>query len=201
MAKRKEATPKLSRRKPVRPPRLRSIPAFPKGPRLYEQLEGVGLVHGPGDPPPGFLTFTNSQSEWWIYWAISKVIGFPQDPRVGPYIGWPGLWIYQSPFEGGRVRGGQVVDFVIESPVTSGGTLAIRIQTERYHIFTDPMKHAQENILLTRLAQYSRVADVFEQDFIMDRSGQAAVLEIKKAIFGGRASNPLRAGTARRIRL
>ena len=171
---------------------------------MYRQTPGSDRVGGPGEPPPGFLTYTNSRSEWWIYWAIAKVLKFPQNPRQGPFIGWPGLWSYQTPFEGGRaVRGGQVLDFVIESPSTNYGTVAIRIQTERYHVFTDERKRAKEDILMARVARHTRVADIFEQDFMMgpnSDSGQAAILEVKRAIYGGRASDPSKAGTARRIK-
>lgn len=194
--------PKLAtRRRSVRPPRIRSFPVLPKGPRLYQQEIGSDRVSGPGEPPPGFLTFTNSRSEWTIYWALSIVLKFPENPRRGPFIGWPGLWSYQTPVDGGRaIRGGQVIDFVVESPATGNGTLAIRIQTERYHLFAPTSKQATDQVLLTRLARFSRVADIFEQDFTTDDSGQAAVLEVKRAVYGGRPSNPLRANTARRIR-
>lgn len=192
------------RRRPTRPPRMRTIPTIPRGPRLYRQRPGADRMSGPGEPPPGFITFTNSITEWWIYWAISKVLGQPRDPRQGPFIGAPGLWSYQAPFEGGRaVRGGQVIDFIIESPSTNYGTVAIRIQTERYHVFTDTSKRAKEVILQARVARHTRIVDIFEQDFMMgpnSQSGQAAVLEVKRAIYGGRASDPLRAGTARRVK-
>lgn len=197
--------PRLAaRRRPVRPPRMRTIPTIPRGPRLYRQPPGSDIMSGPGEPPPGFLTYTNSRSEWWIYWAISKVLNNPRNPRVGPFTGYPGLWSYQSPFEGGRaIRGGQVIDFMIESPSTNYGTVAIRIQTERYHIMTDTAKRAKETILQARVGRHVRIVDIFEQDFMMGpnaQSGQAAVLEVKRAIYGGRASDPLKAGTARRIR-
>lgn len=197
--------PKLhSRRRPVRPPRMRTIPTIPKGPRMYRQPPGSDIMSGPGEPPPGFLTYTNSRSEWWIYWAISKVLNYPRDPRVGPFVGYPGMWGYQTPFEGGRaIRGGQVIDFLIESPSTKYGTVAIRIQTERYHIFTDESKRAKEVILQARVGRHVRIVDIYEQDFMMGpnaQSGQAAILEVKRAIYGGRASDPLKAGTARRIR-
>lgn len=171
---------------------------------MYRQAPGSDRKSGPGEPPPGFLTFTNSRSEWWIYWAISKVLKFPQDPRQGPFIGYPGLWSYQVPFEGGRaIRGGQVIDFIIESPATNTGTLAIRIQTERYHVFADERKKAKEDILQARVARHTRIVDILEQDFMMgpnSESGQAAILEVKRAIYGGRSSDPSKSGGARRIR-
>lgn len=192
------------RRRPVRPPRLRTIPVIPRGPRLYRQKVGSDRMGGPGEPPPGFITFTNSIPEWHIYWAISKVLKFPRDPRVGPFVGYPGMWSYQAPFEGGRaIRGGQVIDFMIDSPSTNFGNVAIRIQTERYHVMTDTGKRAKEAILQARVGRHVRIVDIFEQDFMMGpnaQSGQAAILEVKKAIYGGRASDPYKAGTARRVR-
>lgn len=194
-----------TRRRPVRPPRMRTIPTIPRGPLMYRQTPGSDRISGPGEPPPGFLTYTNSRSEWWIYWAISKVLKYPKNPRQGPFVGYPGMWSYQTPFEGGRaIRGGQVIDFIIESPNSKYGMLAIRIQTERYHVMTnDAAKTAKEVILQARVGRHVRIVDIFEQDFMMGPnadSGQAAVLEVKRVIYGARPSDPLKAGTARRIR-
>ncbi len=191
-----------ARRTQRRPPRLRSVPARPRGPERYYQAEGANIRSGPGEPPPGFITFSNSRAEWWVYWALAKVLGWPKDPRRPPFVGWPGLWTYQVPFEGGRtVRGGQIVDFIVHGPITAQGDIALRIQTERYHLFVDAVKHAIDFLLHVRLSRYQRTVNLYEQDFIKDPSGQAVCIEVKRAIFGGSASNPLRAGTARRIRL
>lgn len=193
--------PFSSRRSQTRPPRLRSFAVFPKGPRLYRQKKGYGQFYGPGEPPPGFLTYTNSKTEWWVYWALAKIVGFPKDPRTPPYEGWPGLWGYQRPFEGGRARaGGQVLDFLVYAPATSGGDIALRIQTERYHIMTDAAKQAVDRLLLVRLSSQFRVVDLFEQDFMDDPSGQAVIIETKRALYGGQTSNPLRSGQARRLK-
>jgi hypothetical protein len=152
-------------------------------------------------PPPAFLTFTNSRSEWVIYVALSKVLGVPKDPRQGPYIGWPGVWSYQSPFEGGRAaRGGQVIDFIVHGSTTASGDIALRIQTERYHQFTDDSKHAKDEQLKLRVARMGRIVDLFEVDFMADKSGQAACIQVKQAIFGGSARNPLRSGSPKRVK-
>lgn len=192
-----------TRRRPVRPPRMRTFPVLPRGPRLYRQSPGSDRMSGPGEPPPGFVTPTTSATEWIVYWAISKVLKFPKNPRQGPFTGWPGLWSYQTPFEGGRaIRGGQVIDFIIESPSTNYGTVAIRVQTERYHLFTDERKRAKEVILQARVGRHVRIEDIFEQDIVGKgkEDGQAAVLDIKRILYGGSVSNPLKAGSARRIR-
>jgi hypothetical protein len=195
---------KGARRRTIRPPalpRMPHVPVFPKGPKFLQQQQGTDRVSGPGAPPPGFITPTNSISEWVIYWALAKVIGFPADPRVGPFVGWPGLWTYQSPFEGGRAAGGgQVIDFVVFGPAGVVGATAIRIQTERYHILTDSAKQMTDFILAQRLAGIFRVVDLYEQDYIRDQSGQAAIVTLKQGLFGGAASSPLRAGRAHRIK-
>ncbi len=190
------------RRRSVRPPRMPQNPVWPKGPKVLQQPQGSDRVSGPGNPPPGFITPTNSRSEWVIYWALCKVLGFPRDARVGPFIGWPGLWTYQTPFEGGRAAGGgQVIDFVVYPPSGSvQGAIAIRIQTERYHILTDQSKQTLDWLLAQRLGGTYRVLDIYEQDYISDTSGQAAVLTVKQGLFGGQASSPLRSGRAQRIR-
>jgi hypothetical protein len=157
-------------------------------------------IGGPGEPPSGFITPTNSKSEWYIYWAMCKILKFPRDSRIGPFTGFPGLWTYQSPFEGGRVVGGQVIDFVVDSAVTGRGALAIRITTDRYHVRTDFAKQAQDRLLQARLGSFFRVVDIYEQDYIMDSSGQAAILETKRVLFGGRAGNPIDSGGALRLR-
>lgn len=188
-----------ARRRPVRPPRLRSFPVMPRGPRLYK-LDPDHAKSGPGEPPPGFVTATTSASEWFCYWAIAKVLKFPKDPRQGPFTGWPGLWAYQWDVEGGRAqRGGQVADFVIMPGNVVDGEILIRLQTDRYHVHTDYRKQATDAILQTRLARFGRVVDVYEEDVILDKTGQAAVLEMKRALFGGRSDNPLRAGDAKRL--
>lgn len=203
--KRKQPKPKplqiVSRRTQTRPIPLRSFPVLPEGPELYQQAEGIGLHSGPGEPPAGFLTYTNSATEWMVYWALAKIIGQPKDPRQPPYIGWPGAWTYQRPFEGGRhTAGGQVVDFLVYHPATSSGAIALRIQTERFHIMTDAAKQAKDRALLIRLSGQFRVVDLYEQDFVNDPSGQAVVIETKRALYGGSTSNPIRTGRARRIR-
>lgn len=197
-----DSKPPSKRRKQTRPPRLRSFSAFPTGPNyLRTDNKANDIYQLFFSPPPGFLTFTNSRTEWTAYVAIWKVLGITRDVRLGPFTGYPGLFDYQTPVEGGRAaRGGQVVDFIIHGSATNNGEVAIRIQTERYHQFTDYAKHAADENLRIRLAKYSRVADLFESDLMRDPTGQSACIAAKQAIFGGTASNPLRASTARRIK-
>ena len=188
-----------ARRRPVRPPRLRSFPVMPRGPRLYK-LDPDHAKSGPGEPPPGFVTATTSATEWFVYWAVAKVLKQPKDPRQPPFMGHPGVWEYQHPMMGGRAaRGGAVADFRILPGNAVDGEILIRVQTSRYHLFTDASKQAVDELLLTRMARFGRVVDIYEQDFIHDDSGQAVILEVKKALYGGRSSDPLSAGTAKRL--
>lgn len=195
---------KSTRRKQQRPPRLRSQAVFrPTGPRYLNVDEKRNSNYELFFvPPPGFLTFTNSRTEWTAFVAIWKVLGIKGDPRRGPFTGVPGYFIYQTPLEGGRaVRGGQVVDFIIEGVTLEAGEVMIRITTEHYHQLTDFEKHAQDEALRNRLGRYGRVVDVFEQDLMRDPTGQGACITMKQAIFGGTPSNPLRSGSAQRLKL
>lgn len=192
-----------NRRRPVRPPRLSSMSAIPRGPKLYhipwEQRKGTT---GPGEPPAGFVSPTTSVVEWHVYWALSKVLGVPKEPRKGPFIGYPGSWAYQQAYEGGRSRtgGGQVIDFVIEpNPLTDGQPIALRIQTEHYHIFTDSLKQSYEQLLRSRLSAHYITRDLFEQNFLFDPTGQAVVIAVKNALRGVVEPNPVRGGNPLRI--
>jgi len=194
-----------NRRKPVRPPRLSGITVHPKKPRLYQLPKALQKgTTGPGEPPPGFVTATTSRVEWHIYWALSKVLGFPQDARDGRngFVGFPGLWTYQTAYEGGRrpTGGGQIIDFVVEPhELTRGVPVALRIQTERYHVFTDDRKQAQEQLLRARLSRDYIVRDLYEQNFLFDPTGQAVVIAVKNALRGVVEPNPVRGGTPLRI--
>ncbi len=181
-----------------RPPVIRRFAAMPTGPRLLTQ-PGERIV-GPGEPPTGFVEPTTSTEEWWCYWALAKVFADPVDPREPPFFGGRrGTWSYQSPFFGGRREiGGAVVDFVANGDF---GAVGIRLQTERYHIFAGPRKHATDLLQRERLGARINVVDIFSQDFIEDPSGASIIKLIKAALGRIEAQNPVTAGTARRTRL
>lgn len=192
-----------NRRRPVRPQRIPTIASFPRGPRLYAipKNQQVGTT-GPGEPPAGFVTATTSRVEWSYYWGLAKAFGFPKDPRQGPFIGHPGLWSYQQAYEGGRNRtgGGQIIDFVIEPhELTNGTPVAFRIQTERYHLFTDSRKQAYEQLLKSRLSTHYVVRDLYEQNVLFDQTGEATVIAVKNALRGVVEPNPVRGGNPLRI--
>jgi hypothetical protein len=183
---------------PPRPIRLRGgAPPFPSGPKWLKKPK---LLSGPGEPPPEFLFSMNSRTEWMVYWALWKIFKDEGDPRVPPFLGSPsGSWSYQTPVEGGRRQvGGAIVDFVIEN---TPQPIALRIQTERFHVFTDPNQIGFDRDSLIMLSQGMRVADVYEQDFIHDKSGVACIVALKRAILAIDPGTPLERRGAYRNRI
>lgn len=199
------------------PPRLKNLPPLPKitkeprplkvdrhpirpvGPkrfRLASKPQAIGT--GPGEPPPGFLNQWNSKSEWRYYWALCKHLDSPKDCRRGPFVG-GNNWSYQTndPIFGGRVVGGQVLDFV----VTQGRmTTGLRIQTERYHVMASATQQAKDLFQKVNIKSVDRVIDLFDQYSIGDPTGQATIVQVARALKGIADPDPLRLGTAQRIR-
>jgi len=176
-------------------PRLARPPQAPTGPRFVPAHET--LIGGPGDPPPGFLTGQNSLDEWWWYWASAKVFDDPKDPRQPPFFGGE-QWGYQIARMGGFVRalGSAVVDFVYYQDAT---VLGVRIQTERFHQFTDASKQGYDVLQRAMLeGDFMRVVDVYDEEFLGDPSGQRAVLAVKRVLNRIERVNPVVAGTAYR---
>lgn len=205
MAKIKGLQKPTNRRKAVRPPRLSSIPAVPRGPKLYHLPKHLQVgTTGPGEPPPGFVTATTSRIEWHYYWGLYKVMAPTQDPRDPRYgfTGIPGVFGYQTAYAGGRNRsgGGAIIDFTIEPhELTNGMPIAFRIQTERYHLFTSDIKQAYEQLYRSRMSQHYRVVDLYEQNVLFDPTGQAVVIAVKNGLRGVTEPNPVRGGTPLRI--
>lgn len=197
--KRRAGLARLVKGKAIRPVRAS---VFPRGPRKFAQLRNSPEMYrgGPGTPPAGFMTATTSAEEWYVYWAISKVLNDPPDPRKPPYFGGRN-WGYQLPYQGGRRRkGGSVADFAVYF-----GTyvLIIRLQTERYHVFADAAKQAYDVNQRVQLgkASFIRVVDIYSQQFIEDVTGGRAISVVRQAIATIDQPNPLVFGNARRARL
>lgn len=157
----------------------------PRPPRAVASGTRVSHKSGPGLPPAGFLGATTSLSEWYIYWAFLKVKG-PMGQTS---------WGYQIDAGGGRgAAGGAVIDFVVwdQEP-----RLAIRIQTERYHVATrnrTQMYDERSKRMLERLGY--KVIDIWEQNFIKDKSGRAAIQKVRMALKGLQDPNPITAPTS-----
>ena len=190
------------RRDRVTVPWLRTPPALPRGPRLYREPKDKGYRGGAGVAPPGFITSNNSEYEWMVYRALASITGFPETPEEGPFIGAPGIWSYQKAWDQGRHEpGGSVVDFVLYGGF--GGArvdTAFRIQTEYFHIYTDAEKHASDLIQKWRLSEFMRVVDLFDYQFAWDKTNEATVVLIKRALAGETYVDPTSSGVAERVR-
>jgi hypothetical protein len=181
----------------VNPPRHRTPPIFSRGPRdLTRRVRQVG----PGNPPANFVGGTTSAEEWYVYWAMAKVFGSPRDPRKPPFFGAEdGSWDYQSPILGTYTRspGSAVIDFVAHLQAED---VAIRLQTERFHVFAGPEQNRFDRESLIAISKFMRVEDVFSQDLIADPTGEAAVVAVKNALAGSSRADPSLTGLARRVR-
>ena len=191
---------KRGQRDTYRPPRLRTPPAMPTGPRMFREPADKGYVGPTGDPPPGFVIGTTSKTEWMVYHALSKIFGVPQDPRQPPFIGAPGVWRFQKAFEGGRrERGGAVIDFVILSGAKSRQDIALRIVTEHFHTFSSNEVHMNDRLQFERLSSQMLVIDLYDQDFAFDPTNQAAIILVRRALNGEIEPDPISDGTAWRV--
>lgn len=166
--------------KPLKPRRN----LFSYGPEVLGLgLKTIQTKQGPGEPPPGFVGGTTSRSEWWVYWALTKLLG-PEGEA----------WTYQQSYQGGRhIPGGSVVDFVVYMPLQ---TILIRLQTYRFHFALGNAKQSRDIEQKFALSdeQDSIVVDIYEQDFIGDESGRAVLMIVNEAINGIERSNPLATG-------
>lgn len=157
---------------------------IPRGSRLVQRAMDVERIGaGPGQAPVGFVGGTTSLSEWYIYWALFKLLG-PEGDQ----------WAYQESFLGGRhLPGGAVVDFVIYQADLEIG---VRIQTFYFHMAAGSWKQAsdiEQRIALGKLYDM-QIVDVYEQDYINDESGQAALKVMREVLAGIEHFNPLATG-------
>lgn len=132
------------------------------------KIMGLGAktqqASGPGEPPEGFVGGTTSKSEWYLYWALTKVLG-PEEE---------GDWSYQNSMLGGRsTKGGAVVDFVIDmNPIFLG----IRLQTHQFHLFDTGYQKTSDREQLIALSDWDFIViDVYENQFIEDETGASAI--------------------------
>ncbi len=182
----------------TRPPAMRTPPAIPTGPRIYRPPRDKGYKGGPGPPPAGFVGGTTSATEWVVYWAMSKVFGLPQNPRIGPFFGEPSLWGFQV---GSRQLGGAVIDFVVYPNKRSFGLrYAFRIQTERFHNYASSETQAYDLLQSWRLSEYNVVVDLYDYEFLDDPTGGQCIVLIKRALAGELWSPPGNTGIAMRVR-
>lgn len=178
---------------PVKLPSLRTNAVRPTGPRRLRIIEQ--FIGGYGDPPPNFVGGQNSVTEWIVYWALFKIFDPRADPRKPPFFGLKPYFDYQTAELGGYVRaiGSAVVDFLVHMGRTH---VALRIQTEFFHIFTDERKHAYDLIQRANLARNLTVIDVYDNDLLGDPSGQKAIISLKRALNLIEDINPVINGNA-----
>lgn len=190
---------KAERRDNVRPPTMRTPAALPRGPRLYRTPKDLGYKGPVSEPPPGFVTGTTSKTEWSVYHALAKITGLPTDPRQPPFMGAYGVWEFQQAFAGGRsTPGGAVIDFIVRAGRWSDQDVALRIQTERFHLYTTAEKQFSDQAQLERISASMRVIDIFDQDFVWDPTGQAIIVLLKDSLSGSTFPNPNTAGVTER---
>lgn len=192
----------INRRDLPRPPALKRPPALPTGPRRFRAPKDKGFRSSATVPPDGFVVGSTSASEWMIYHAFSKVFGVPEDPRIGPFYGYPGVWTYQKAVMGGRRSpGGAVVDFIVYPGLKSHGKqIAFRIQTEYFHNYANSEKQASDLLQSWNLGEYYTVIDLYDYEFVSDKTNQSAIILIKRALNGETFSPPGATGVVQRVR-
>lgn len=183
--------------------RVQSIPKPPRPPLRFTGIKELRLqkapdiIGGPGEPPEGFVTAHTSKTEWVWYWGSAKVLKDPKDPRKPPYTGGAN-WQYQKAIDGGRVVGGQVVDFIY---ILDGRhTLGVRIQTEHFHIYVDAEKLMADFFLKEDQRAVDQIIDAYDYEWLWDKTGRAVCAAVSNAIRGIQNYSPNIAGTAQRLR-
>jgi hypothetical protein len=175
-----------------------SPPAFPRGERIYQNPKGYPLRQGgPGIQPDWF---PGSTPEWYLFWGCWPVFGLTGSARDRQFErGYPDVFAYQDPFEGGRIggAGGQVFDFVFY-PSRFGPGRIVRVQTEQWHYQAEAEKQVNDAILLTRAAVHYPVTDVFDFDIMQDPTGAQVIKTLKRALAGELFDNPITSGVTRR---
>jgi hypothetical protein len=192
--------PKLSTSvKSQRAPHPRRPAAFPRGKRLWKGPKQS--LEGPGEPPVGFLTVTNSRTEWMVYWALWILLHEPGDVRtagahqIGGFHGGT-RFQYQVAANDGRLRNlGSVSDFVIK--LTPTVIIWLRVDTAYYHSNADPSQKARDLYVRTHdVPPGVIVRSVFDQDFVGDPSGKAVLRAVQDALNYIERPNPATSGTA-----
>lgn len=180
-------------------PRIYKDTIRPKGPKIYKLIKRPDVIGvGPGLPPPGFVTPHTSKSEWRYYWALAKIFNDPVHPRQPPFNGGR-LWSYQAAVDGRFVRdiGSSVVDFTV---IQGLRVLGLRIQTERWHVMANSAKVWKDFFAKTHSNEVDLIIDLYDQYSLADISGEATILQVKNALKGNQEPDPLKAGTALRVR-
>lgn len=204
MAKRKPKLPKKlhERRKPgtrttgknLGRERVSSRPLGPRFLRLGSKPLQTGV--GPGEPPEGFVGVWTSRTEWYVYWALCRLTEPNKNPRLPPFTG-GSRFAYQKSEKGGRKPGGSVTDFVVTTPT---GYIGIRVETERWHIWTTAEEIMKDAYIREHIASTEKTIRVYDQHFIGDPSGQQVISVMSLALKYVELPSPIKMGTAQRVR-
>jgi hypothetical protein len=187
--------------KPGRPVGPKKAPVVSRGPRVYNLTKEPTHLGPPGEPPEGFLTVKTTRPEWYIYWALARVLGMgakARDVRSAPFDGGLPLWTYQA-YVDASAAAQTNIDFVIWAPFPRGTPIAIRVQTEYFHNFASSATQAYDRTHRERLQGGFEVADVFDFDFMRDKTGRAAVVLVKKILGLIEPGNAQRSGRLQRV--
>lgn len=164
------------------PPGLRSYGPAVAGLRNEAGVNVTGPLTFIHAHPEIFGGGTTSNSEGYIYWALLKILG-PEGDQ----------WSYQSSVLGGRHSpGGAVVDFVLYLP---NAEIGLRIQTYRFHESAPVSKRMYDTEQLVDIFRADfLVIDIYEQDFIFDETGQAAIRLCLEAMGNLQRPDPVSSG-------
>jgi len=166
--------------------------------RARQKIVGPSAyVVGPGEPPPGFARSWNSKPEWYLYWALWKVLHETGDVRKGPFYGGEHFG-YQAKVNGGRSLGGQIIDFEIYLP---GQDIGLYLQGDRYHIEMGSVQHALDAAKMMAAARYMSIKVIYERDIIGDPTGEQACRTVVETLGGRQKINPITSGTYRPTRM
>jgi hypothetical protein len=181
-------------------PGFRRTPWRKTGPKNLHLSRLPELVSGPGLMPEAFKSGKTSQSEWVLYWAMCKVHGTPEDPRVGPFEGdhgSPPKWSYQKYLPILGVTGKTNVDFIA---YLGPKMIGIRLESERFHMEADPIQKALDEWLMTHNFNVHQIVNIYEQDYMADMTGNAACIVMANASKGIGSQGPLKLGNYWRVR-
>lgn len=153
-----------------------------QGPRILGLGQHVTQSTGPGEPPEGFVGGTTSRSEWYLYWAFTKILG-PEGLQ----------WSYQQGLLGSRhVPGGAVVDYVVYQGSVA---LLVRLQTYRFHLSADADQQVHDIEQFIALSSPDAIViDVYEDQFLWDETGQAAIQLVVDILNRRIVQNPIATG-------
>lgn len=173
------------------------LPLRPTGKEILRLGQKPELqTGGPGLPPEGFVGVWTSLTEWYVYWALCRLTDKSKDPRKPPFVG-NQYFVYQKQENGGRVPGGSVTDFAVSTPT---GWIGLRVETERWHIWTTADIQMKDAYIKTHLLSMERVISLWDQHFIGDPSGQQVIHVVSLALKGIEMPSPIKWGNAQRVR-